>query len=482
MLMQTRYIPGDDYSGFAKIGQAIADIINPHRQEKEAIRAFLLENPEIFQSLSEARRQTETEQAQAFVGQAANAKKKMEGRPTDVNVLKAYHFSPKEEAELFQLAPETSAERIRKILRKADVEGKTAEQILAQIRAATGEAKATTAEATERQRGAEARTVLGVPEMEARARALETKLRQTNTQLQQKVTEHTLQQFARWVPMTNLLTGREKLGYLAGQFAPEYLRDIQLREQMSLDALIASIKQGPDPLDLFAFTMKADDHLAELVKQARDAEDKHDTTRLRGIIEQINNLAALRRQYLPGEVFTTLAYEDQNWLGRARIRYRTFGPQTLSEQERQQYMDSVDAVAAAMASGMSRQDALGTILQGKEFRENVWSNLGPDEIDQFWRDVEQNRAVLGAPTGEQSSARSTGRAVGSAVGAVGEVAARANPAVGEPELINSLTNYLNEFAAGLREQTGLPELITAQDLENFKNKILSLIPGVGGGE
>lgn len=446
MLLQFIPGPGAQLSEhLARLGTSLGQIINPGGAQRQAVRAFLLENPEILASVAAAQRTAEEQQRSeltAVLPELADARQRIIAQaPEEPNVMEALGFSPRQTREILQLAPVTIGERINRLINTPEFAELGAEAQTEAIKTEIAEARAGREEAAERLEAATARRLVGIPQLQA-------SLMRAAGDLEMAMTGDRAKRFAEWITVSKDLPPGEKFRLRTSEFALEYLRDIQFREKLSLEQLLASLRAARDPLerskDKFLLMEKFDSGIKDLIEEAKEA----DETRRRMIIGDINDWVKARREALGDEFHTFLAVEDVSWLGRNRIRWRTFAPETLNERFKVIWDGAVEQAAQMRAAGASEGEIRRDLLQTQAM---FWGNLTPDQQEEFMRHVEQARLIYeteGVGVDIERVGEVTGRAVRGTVETIVDVFRFLNP-LEKDELTRKLESSINEFLESL---------------------------------
>lgn len=417
--------PGQDIgAALGNIVGLIRKIVDPGREERDRVEQFFLANPEIGQQFAAAQR----EQVRAFETSPDIAKAGVSVPPP--NVLQPFGFDVGQTEQVLGAFPENEAERLGNLRRQAGIERFTVEAELAVLRE-----KAETSKLGARL--ALARSAEGVPELTASREAIE-------ETLGAELNENQLNYLGQWNKYLEELKVSNPFEFnraLIAMSSPEFLRDIQFREELALrrSALeieqdIAALGDQPTSIELFKLNLDAQNNLDTQLDRWREALESGSEEEKAIALQRINEAAALVRAISPvGAQFAVDPGKRGFLTGRLRgFRVTRLAPGTLSVPLAVQYERLLGVFEAADPSTpfaelrvQLTQDPQGAAFLGA---------LSPREIAKFWADAQAQLGGLAGVTvlGEdeeeadeaQTSTEIFSRDIGRAIAAAGRFGAR----------------------------------------------------------
>lgn len=383
--MGTSFIPGPDFGFIGDIGQSIAQIIDPGKERRQQVEEFFLANPQIGAQFASAQREAER-QFQAApppdVGVAG-----VEG--VVPNVLEQFGFDSDAAQQLLSAFPESPEER--DVLRREKA-GLPALQIEADL-AALREGIATS---NYRQNLAAALDAKGIPELQATQAAAE-------AALGAKLGDFQRDYLAKW--RTHLEGLKESNPFefrraLAAMNSPEFLRDLQHREELALRGEELDIRQSLAGLEaaqgaadrdikLFGLTLDAQENLDTQLDRLTAALETGEEADKALAIDRVNEAAALVRAVSPaGATFAIDPGKRKFFTGRLKgIRFTRLAPGTLAVPLAIQYerLLSIFEQATGPTTFEQLQQQLVEAEEGRAFL----GELTPQERSKFFTDAQQ---------------------------------------------------------------------------------------------
>jgi len=386
--MGTSFIPGPDLSFIGDIGRSIGQIIDPNREQREQVEAFFLQNPEIGQQFALAQREAER-QFQADPPQDVGDARVETVVP---NVLEQFGFKLDDTQQLLSAFPESPEERLSLAREKAGLPALQVEAEVATLRESI-------ATSNYRQNLAASLDAKGIPELQASQAAAE-------ATLGTKLSDFQKDYLAKWRVHLEQLRESNPFEFrraLAAMNSPEFLRDLQHREELAargeelnVRARLAEIEaaQGSADRDLkvFGLGLDAQDNLDTQLDRLELAleKGKEDITLL--AIDRVNEAAALIRAVSPaGATFAIDPGKRKFLTGRLKgVSFTRLAPGSLSIPLAWQYERLLDDFRKASSGTFeSLQQILAVDAEGRAFL----GELTPQERSKFWSDARQ---VFGA--------------------------------------------------------------------------------------
>ena len=382
----TGFIPGPDLSGIGQIAGLIKQLISPDDPREREIEEFFLQNPEVGQQFAsaqrEAERQFESDPPLKDIGDAAIEN-------VTPNVLEQFGFSPDKTQQLLSAFPETGQERLDQARIKAGLPALQVESEISTLRE-------NIATSGYREKLTSALDAKGIPELAATQAAAEAALGTDLSNFQKDY-------LAQWRTHLEGLKESNPFQYrraLAAMNSPEFLRDLQFKEEIALrgeeldvrgrlaeiDAAQGSAEQE---LKLFGLGLDAqknlDTQLETLERVLKEGEEADKAL----AIDRVNEAAALIRAVSPaGATFAIDPGKRKFFSGRLKgIRFTRLAPGTLAPTLAVQYerLLSIFEQATGDTTFEGLQQQLVEDADGRAFL----GELTPQERSKFLSDAQQ---------------------------------------------------------------------------------------------
>ena len=388
--MGTGFIPGPDFSFIGKLGQSIAQLIDPGAERRGQVEELFLTNPDVGIQFAAAQRELER-QFQADPPQDVGNAAVLNVVP---NVLEQFGFKLDDTQQLLSAFPETSDERLAQARAKAGLPSLQAEAEAAKL----SESIVTSGY---REKLVVALDAKGIPELLASQAAVE-------GALETKLSEFQKDYLDKWITHLKGLEQSNPFEFrraMAAMNSKEFLRDIQHREELALKGeqfdfrkSLADIEaaQGSADRDLkiFGLGLDAQDNLDTQLDRLEKAFEKGTEEEKNLTILRVNEAAAIVRAVSPsGAAFAVDPGKRKFFSGRLKgVRLTRLAPGSLSIPIAIQY-ERLLGVFEAADPGTPFETLQQQLLQDSEGAAFI-GGLTPSERAKFFTDAQAQHGAI----------------------------------------------------------------------------------------